>query len=278
MADIRTQRWVENYARLGFVAKGIVYLMLGVLALRAALGTGGRITAPHGVVSEILDSRHGTVLVAVLAVGLAGYSLWRFIEAFGDANRKGKNPSSVVVRAGYAFSGSVYGLLAFDAARLVLGAPGGPERSHVLRFVLGGPLGGLLVVLVALGLLGYAGHQFLKAVWGQVDDELNLAAAPRPTARWVTRITNFGTGARAVVFALVSVLLIRAAATPASAAGVDTGDALRFAAGLPEGRWWLAFVALGFAAYGLEQFVQAFYRRITAPRGFKLSPGALEGP
>ena len=265
MPDAQTRRWVENYARAGFVAKGIVYLMLGMLALQAALGSGGRITAPRGVVYELLDSRYGTTLVTILAFGLAGYALWRFIEAFGDANRKGKAATSVVVRSGYALSGFIYGMLAFDAARLVIGEPGGPERSHVARFILAGPLGPALVVLVALGLLAYAIHQFLRALRGQVDDELALGSAPYQTGRWLAGITNFGTGARAVVFALVAVLLIKMAATPAAAAALDSADAMRFARGLPEGKWWLAFVASGFAAYGVEQFVQAFYRRITAP-------------
>ena len=264
MAD--TRRWIETYARIGFAAKGVVYLMLGMLALRAALGAGGRIMAPNGVVHRILDSRHGTTLVAVLAIGLGGYALWRFLEAFGDANRKGTKPTSVVIRAGYALSGLIYGMLAYDAARLAIGEPGRPERSHVARFILGGPLGPALVVLVALGLLAYAMHQFVRAIRGQVDDELSLGAAPRSTGTWLARITNFGTGARAVVFAMLAVLLIRAAATPVAAVRVDATDAMRFAAGLPEGRWWLAFVASGFAAYGVEQFVQAFYRRIAAPR------------
>jgi hypothetical protein len=264
MVATRTRRWVETYARIGFLAKGMVYLILGVLALRAATGNGGRVVGREGVVHEILGSDYGTVLVLVLALGLAGYSLWRFIEAFGDANHKGKKPESVLVRAGYALSGAIYGFMAIDATILVLGSDS-TEGSQVVRLVLGSPLGPVLIVLVGLGLIAYAVREVVRAFRGEVDDELSLRAAPRPTARWVKRMVNFGMTARAVVFVILGVLLLRAASTPVAAASIDTTDGLRFAAGLPEGRWWLAFVAAGFAAYGLEQVVQAFYRRIVAP-------------
>lgn len=261
-----TRRWVERYARAGFLAKGVVYLILGILAFRAALGSGGSITGHEGVVRQVFSSQFGTIFVVALAVGLAGYALWRFMEAVGDANLKGKRPVSVMIRVGYALSGFIYGALALDAARLALGVAKGPEHSHVARVVLGGPFGPVLVGLTALGLLAYAVHQFVRAIRGRVDDELNLGSAPRNAAPWLAGIVNFGTGARAVVFALVGVLLLRAVATPAAAARIDATDGLRFAARLPEGQWWLAFVAAGFAAYGVEHVVQAFYRRIVAPR------------
>lgn len=261
-----TRRWVERYARVGFFAKGIVYLILGILALRAALGSGGSITGFEGAVRVVFRSDFGTVFVGALAVGLAGYALWRFIEAFADANRRGKRPASIAVRIGYAGSGLIYAALALDAARLALGAGKGPQHSHVARVILGGPFGSVLVGLTALGLLVYAVIQFVRAIRGRVDDELSLGSAPREAAPWLAAIVNFGTAARAVVFALVGVLLLRAASTPTSAAGIDATDGMRFAARLPEGRWWLAFVAAGFAAYGVEQLVQAFYRRIVAPR------------
>jgi hypothetical protein len=259
------RRWIEVYARAGFVSKGAVYLVLGVLALKAATGSGGRITGREGVLQEIFENDYGTVLVVALSVGLAGYSLWRFIEALGDANRKGKKPESVIVRAGYALSGVIYGFLAVDAVTLLLGSSDSAANSYVLRLVLGSPLGPVLVVLVGLGLLAYAIREVVRALQGKVDDELSLGSAPRRTARWVKRMVNFGMIARAVVFVIVGVLLLRAASTPVAAASIDTTDGLRFAAGLPEGRWWLAFVAAGFTAYGLEQVVQAFYRRIITP-------------
>ncbi len=259
------RRWVENYARVGFMAKGVVYLILGTLALRSALGAGGRITGQHGVVRGILSEAHGPLLAVVLAVGLAGFALWRLIEAFADANRKGTKVASVITRAGYAASGLIYGTLALDAVLLALGEEGRAGRSHVVQTLLGGPFGPLLVVLVALGVLAYAVVELVRALRGRVDDELGLDAAPAATVPWLSAIVNFGTAARAVVFALVAVLLLRSAATPSAAAAIDATDGLRFAARLPEGRWWLAFVAAGFAAYGVEHVVQAFYRRIVAP-------------
>lgn len=265
MTQKAVRRWIEHYARVGFMAKGLVYLILGVLALRSVLGSGGRITNPRGVAEKILSEPHGTILVALLAVGLAGYALWRFIEALADANMKGTKPASVVIRSGYALSGIIYGTLALEAGLMALGDRDGAGKSRIVRLLLNGELGPALVILVALGLLAYAVHEFVRSVRGQVDDELHLGAAPAAASPWLAGIVNFGTGARAVVFALLAVLLVRAAATPAAAASIDAVDGMRLAARLPEGRWWLAFIAAGFAAYGVEQVVQAFYRRIVAP-------------
>ena len=109
--------WLEPIARAGFAAKGIVYLILGTLVTQAAFGAGGRIT-------ELLGEPYGRPLLALLAMGLVGYALWRFLEAFADANRKGTSPKALGVRAGYAASGVVYGSLAIYATRLALRVPG----------------------------------------------------------------------------------------------------------------------------------------------------------
>jgi hypothetical protein len=262
-----TAGWVEPLARAGFAAKGIVYLILGTLVTQAALGTGGRITDMRGALRAILREPYGRPLLGVLAAGLVGYALWRFLEAFADANRKGTEPKALAVRAGYAGSGIVYGSLAIYAGRLALHAPGrGNRGGSVLDGWIDASMAGWLVPLAALGLIGYAIQQFASAWRGKLDSRVRTGKAARETGRWVITVSRFGIAARACVFAGIGVLLLTSRTRSASAAAqTDTVDSLQWLAHLPNGHLVLAGVAVGLGAYGIYQLVHARYRRIVAP-------------
>ena len=259
--------WVERLARVGFAAKGVVYLVLGGLALRFALGDGGRLTDPHGAVGRMLDTPYGRPIVGVLAAGLALYAGWRFLEAFADTNRKGSDRKAVLARAKSAVSGTVYGVLAVDAGILAFGRRGGTSSSPELPSTLmGGDLAQWAALLVAAGLIGYGAVQFRHALASRLSDQLSASRVERHAGRWVVLISRIGMGGRAVVLAAMGVILGRRAMSSASAAAeTDTGDSLRLIAALPTGQWLLIGVAAGLIAYGLFQLVHARYRTITPP-------------
>jgi Domain of Unknown Function (DUF1206) len=261
-----TPRWLESLARAGFAAKGIVYLILGTLVTQAAFGTGGRITDMRGALRTILREPYGRPLIGVLAAGLVGYALWRFLEAFADANRKGTKPKALGVRAGYAVSGLVYGSLAIYAWRLALHAPERGSGGTALDGWIDASVAGWLVPLAALGLIGYAIQQFASAWRGKLDSSVSAGEAAREAGGWVIAVSRFGIAARACVFVGIGVLLLTSRARSASAAAAtDTTDSLRWLSDLPNGDWVLAAVALGLGAYGVYQLVHARYRRIVAP-------------
>jgi hypothetical protein len=262
-----TAGWLEPLARAGFAAKGVVYLILGALLTRAAFGAGGRITDMRGALRAILREPYGRPLLGLLAAGLVGYALWRFLEAFADANRKGTKPTALAVRAGYAGSGIVYGSLAIYAARLALHAPGrGNRGGSVLDGWIDASVAEWLVPLAALGLIGYAIQQFASAWRGKLDSRVSAGEAARETGRWVITVSRFGIAARACVFVGIGMLLLTSRTKSASAAThTDTIDSLEWLSHLPNGEWVLAAVALGLGAYGIYQLVHARYRRIVAP-------------
>ena len=254
-------------ARAGFAAKGIVYLILGSLVTQAAFGAGGRITDMRGALRALLSEPYGRPVLGVLAAGLVGYAVWRFLEAFADANQKGTKPTALGVRAGYAVSGFVYGSLAIYAARLAFRAPaGGHGGGSGLDGWIDQSAADWLVPLAGVCLIGYAIQQFASAWRGKLDSRVSAGAAARETGRWIINVSRFGIAARACVFAGIAALLLTSPSkSPSAAADTDTTDSLQLLAHLPSGRWVLAAVALGLASYGVYQLVHARYRRIVAP-------------
>jgi hypothetical protein len=86
--------WVVWLARLGYAAKGIVYIIVGMLAFAAARGSGGRTTGTRGALVEIITQPFGEILLAIVALGLVGYVLWRFVQAIVDPEHKGTDTKS----------------------------------------------------------------------------------------------------------------------------------------------------------------------------------------
>lgn len=83
--------WIENAARCGYAAKGLVYVIIGALALQAALGLGGQATDTEGVLFKIAQQSFGRVTLVVLGLGLSGYALWRLVMAIWDSENKGRD-------------------------------------------------------------------------------------------------------------------------------------------------------------------------------------------
>lgn len=257
-------------ARLGYAAKGAVFLVIGALAARLAMGRGGTATDQRGALHVIGQGPLGTLALGAIALGLFGYMAWRIVSAITDAERKGDDPSSVVVRLASAARGAAYGLLGVQAVRELAhrgaDASGGSsaQAEHWTARLLGLPFGRALVFAVAAGIVAYAGYQLYRAASRErVRKHLNLADAGPEGAHWIARVGQFGIAARAVVFALIGVLLAQAARRfdPAQAGGVR--DSLATLAQAPYGRVVLGTVALGLVAYGAYELATARFRRMS---------------
>jgi hypothetical protein len=260
--------WVEWLARLGYVAKGIVYFVVGALAAQAAFGNGGETTGQQGALVEILHQPYGRILLGVVAVGLFGYALWRFVEAGLDPERKGKDAKGLIQRAGYVASGLAYSALGIEAVRLVLGLGGGEGGNRYEDWtaqLMAQPLGRWLVGLAGLVVIGVGLWQFYEAYSAHFRKELLLNQLNDQQRGWVIGSGRFGFAARGVVYALIGGFLLQAAlqADPNEAGGL--GDALAVLAQQPYGPWVLGAVAGGLMAYGLFAVVLARYRRIFVP-------------
>jgi hypothetical protein len=260
--------WVERLARFGYAAKGVVYVVIGYLALRLAFGQGGEATGPEGALSAIGDQPFGRALLAIVAAGLFAYALWRLVQAVVDPERKGKDAKGLAQRAGYAASGLTYGTLGLLAARMAMGQSGGSQggqsQEDWTARLLAQPFGVWLVGLVGLVIIGIGLYQLYYGISGKFRNELKLHEMSAVETTWATRAGRLGYIARGVVYTIIGGLFILAAlnTNPEEAGGF--GDAMAALAQQPYGPWLIGLVGLGVLAYGIYAFVQAKYRRIFA--------------
>jgi len=117
--------WLERLARLGYVAEGVVYVVVGALAVGVAVGIGGRTTDERGAL-EVIGTQPllGRVLLVSVALGLASYALWQLVQAVADPDGEGHDARGIAKRVGHGFRALVRVGLAFTAGRLVLESTG----------------------------------------------------------------------------------------------------------------------------------------------------------
>lgn len=256
--------WVVWLARLGYAAKGVVYIVIGALALQVAMGSGGQTTGPRGALREIGQEPFGQVLVGIVGLGLFGYAIWRFVQAWVDPDDAGSDVKGIVKRIGWAVSGVTYGVFGVFAFLILTGSSsgsGGGAESLTAQ-LMSQPFGIWLVGIVGVILAGTGLYQFYRAYTAKFREKLKLGEMSTTEITWATRSGRLGFAARGVVYVLIGIFLIRAAleADPSEAGGL--GEALDTLAAQPYGPWMLGIVALGLIAYGAFAFVLARYRRI----------------
>ena len=253
--------WVEPLARIGYTAKGVVYTLVGILAVQVAWGTGGSIEGSQGVMKTIATQPFGSVLLILTALGLVGYVVWRFVQSLLDPDNKGTDAIGLIKRVGYAVSGITYALLAFSAVRLVLSGSGSnsnAQQTWTAR-LLSQPFGPWLVALVGVIIIGVGLYHFYRAYKASFLKNYNGEMSAEEK-HWARRIGRFGLTARGVTFLIIGGFFIQAArqSDASEAQGLDA--ALTTLAQQAYGPWLLGVVALGFVAYGIYCFSYARYR------------------
>jgi len=258
--------WIERFARVGFAAKAVLYTVVGVLALRAALGNGGRTTGSQGALSTLVRQDYGPILLVVMAAGLFGYAAWRLAETILDPEHRGSGPKGIAMRASFAARGAFHALLGVQALRLAIGSSregGGQATEEWTARVLEAPFGPWIVVAAGVSVAGYGLYQLYRAWIAKLSKQLNLSRLSREAGSWLIKVCRVGIGARGAVFAVIGVLLARAGLAHSAEKAADTGEALSVIGNQPFGKWLLGAVAVGLIAYAAYEMVQARYRVIT---------------
>ena len=261
---------IDRMARLGFITKGIVYGVIGVLAVQAAFTAGGGTEGARGAIQEIGRQPFGQVLLGLAAIGLLAYALWRFIAAGVDPEGAGTDAKGIAKRIGYAVSGVIYLGLAAWAATIVLGGStpgggggGGSEAAWTAK-LMAQPFGQWLVGAAGAVVVGVGLFHFYRAYSASFMKRYNTGEMNARQRTWAKRLGRFGLSARGVTFCIIGGFLIEAAvqANPNESRGL--AGALDALAQQPYGPWLLGIVALGFIAYGVYCVSRARFSSFSA--------------
>jgi membrane protein implicated in regulation of membrane protease activity len=265
--QVTSHLWFERLARLGYAAKGLVYLIVGLLAMQAAIGSGGRITNTSGALQVIVTQPFGKFLLSIVTLGIIGYVLWRLVQTFFDPIHRGqsKNAKQIVKRIGYGCSAIAYTGLAFTAAKLImdLGSADSETIEDWTEYFLTQPFGRWLVLLVGMGVIGVGIVFLFQAYKAKFRHHLKLQQMSSSEQSLAIGFGRFGIASRGIVFGIIGIFLILAAIHINGSEAKGLGGVLTALGQLPFGSWVLGTVAFGLMAYGIYSLIEAYYRRIT---------------
>lgn len=248
--------WIPPIARLGYAAKGVVYLLVGWIAIKAGMASGSP-EGSTGALASLVDEKGGQLMLMVIAIGLLAHVIWRAVQALLDPEHHGSGAKRVGVRLFYALSGLIYGSLAWTAWQLSQGGRSGSGDGNEVWVsrLLEKPLGTWLVMLAGIGVAIYGATQIYKAWQNDVGKRMTGAG---PGVRMIGRV---GIAARGFVLMPIGWFVFNAGRHYRAEQAADTEEVLKM---LGHG-WLLAVVGFGLLAYGIHQGAKAMYRRIERP-------------
>ena len=254
-------------ARAGYASRGVVYLIIGVFALFAAIGS-GETQGSKGALEKLMSQPAGTILIVAMIVGLIGYIVWRLIQAIGDADNHGTSVKGLIVRASLLVSAATYTTLAiFAAAQLGVLSGGGEGSGGGVAETLAGFVGsqwvatGLSVIFVGIGIA-----HWYKALTGKFK---KYFAASADKVAIIAPISVVGLCARGTIFWILAFMLFYRGLTAGEEGGSTPGikDALNFIQDLPLGDVLLGVMAVGIAIFAVYSFCEAIWREVDIEEG-----------
>ncbi|WP_145200345.1 DUF1206 domain-containing protein [Planctomycetes bacterium Poly30] len=264
--DTNASAWIERLARAGYLAKGVVYGAVGVLAVMAAVGSGatGEKTGSSGAIHAIAEQPFGRVLLAFVALGLVGYVVWRLVEAIQDPDGRGTDAKGIAVRIGFAISALTYAALALLAGRIALGmgsGGGSDSKEELTARVMAQPFGQWAVALAGVVVVGIGLRHFQRAWTASFMKKYKTHEMSEKEIQAARHIGRFGISARGVTFCMIGAFIVQAAMrSNPDGATKGLGEALSKLSQQTYGPYLLGLVAAGFIAYGVYCVSRAKYR------------------
>lgn len=260
---------LEWAARIGYGARGFVYLSVGILTLLASADLAGDAVGTSGAIGWLAKQPLGRVWLFLLGLGLAAFVLWRMLQAVFDADHEGTTWKGLNTRMSQFFSGLGYAFLSYSAFSLLVHTPIDPAAAEISKSheqastVLSLPFGNWLLAGVGLGLFGVGVANVVRA-WR--EDFTEFLACSEHLCRRVEPLARAGYMARGFAYLPLAVLVVLAGLHSEPSDVTSFGSALEAVERQPAGPWILAVAALGFVAFGAFSFIEARFRRIRPPR------------
>jgi hypothetical protein len=266
---VASHPWVEFLERAGYIARGILYFVIGLLAFRLASGFGGKATDQAGSLATMAGGPFGKPLLLAFGVGLGAYSVWGFVRAIFDPLNRGEDAAGLVERLGFVWSGIAYAGLALFALGLFLGA--GKTASQdttqsTIAKLLAYPAGELAVVLIGFVSISVGLWQFLEAYRAKFKHDFKREQMTEAEEKLVFGLGRIGMVARGVTFTLVGWFILQGGLHRDAGRVRGYGGAFMWLLTQPNGHLMLGILALGFIALGLHSFAAALWIRLLGSR------------
>jgi hypothetical protein len=256
---------LEFLERLGYVVRGALYAVMGLLALKIVLSvSGGATTDLTGSLVVLVSNPWGKFVLIVAAIGLTAYSLWGFTRAIYDPLHRGSDASGYMARLGFVTSALSYAAIVIFAIQLLAGsgATTNDGTQKTIAAVLTHPAGGALTILIGLIVIGVALGQFLESYRATFARDLKSAEMSATARDIAVKLGRFGMFARGVIFLVIGWFVVQAGIHHDPAQTQGFSGAFVFLLAQPFGRILLGVVALGFVALGLHSFACARWIRL----------------
>ena len=264
MRHAATNPGLEFLERAGFVARGLLYLVMGLLALNVAIGLGGKNTDLAGSLVFVTGNAYGKVILIAMVVGLLAYSVWGFVRAVFDPLHRGHDAIGLAERAGYLTSALSYLAISMFGLQLLGGSgpSAGDSTQRLASSLLTVPAGYLLTVAIGLASVGVGLGQFFEAYRATFKRDMKRSEMGHTQSKLTDFAGRFGLVSRGVTFSLMGLFLVAAGLhrDPSRARGF--GGVFAFIQAQPAGRMLLGLVALGFIALGIHSVSAARYARL----------------
>ncbi|MCK9894986.1 DUF1206 domain-containing protein [Frankia sp. AgB32] len=260
----RHSRLLDLTARVGLAGRGLVYVLIGVLAGQVAFGLSNAQTNRAGALGEIKDKPFGSVVLVVLVIGFLGYGLWRLLDAAVGEQGESDAKKRTVRRLVSAGRGVVYVAIAGSTISFLVSGGGGgsgepaPWTARVMR----NDAGRVLVGLVGLVVVGIGIGMIVRGAKRKFEEKLRTGEMGSFARKIAKPAGMVGYVVRGAVFGLAGVFVTKAAIEfdPKEAKGLD--GTLKTLAGQAYGQWLLTLCAVGLALFGVYSFFEARYHKL----------------
>lgn len=256
---------IELLERLGYVVRGVLYAVMGFLALGIALAqSGGKATSLSGSLVWLIGNPFGTLVLIVTIIGLGAYSLWGIVRTIYDPLHRGRDAKGIAARIGFVTSAVSYAAIAFFALQILAGRGGAStDRTQTtVSTLLMNPAGGVITFVLGLISLVIGIGQFVAAYRAIFKNDLKTSEMSQSERDIAIGLGRFGMASRGVAFLLIGWFLIQAGLHHNSSDAHGYGGTFVFLLAQPYGRWLVGIIALGFVALGLHSFACARWVRL----------------
>ncbi|MGQ8367303.1 DUF1206 domain-containing protein [Glaciecola sp. 1036] len=257
---MNTQTPISYFAKIGYSARGVIYLIIGSLALMIALGLGGKQTNAKGAISTLLEQPFGWFFLILFIVGLFSYSGWRFYQAIFDPDEHGYSVKGLMVRLGLFGSMISHALLGYWASKLAIGLKSAEDKNVSVANWLGEDYAVAILGVFSLVTAIIGVSHLVKALKAKFDDYMEI---PENHRIWILPLCKTGLISRGIAWLILSLLFLQSALITKDHSIKGMQDVLTAVSeDTLFGDWLLSALALGLVSFGIYSFLEAIYRKI----------------